>query len=73
MLPGLPRHSMYEPEEQTVPRGLLKKSFQAAAGFGRAARISMIEQSNSIIAAASFLRFMVMAVRRAQIVSQGLV
>ncbi|SEN89373.1 hypothetical protein SAMN04489859_10212 [Paracoccus alcaliphilus] len=50
---------------KTIQWGLLKKLFQAAAGFGRTARISMIEQSNSIIAAASFLRFMAMAVRRA--------
>jgi len=52
---------------QTVPRGLLKKSFQADAGIGLAARISMTEHSKRITAAASFFRFMAMAVRRAWI------
>jgi hypothetical protein len=52
---------------ETLSRGLLKTSFQADAGFGRAARTSMIKQRNSIPPAVSFLRFMAMAVRRAWI------
>jgi len=56
---------MYEADQETVRGGLLKKSFQADAGFGLVARSSMIKRSNSITPAASFLRFMAMAVRRA--------
>jgi hypothetical protein len=52
---------------KSVPRGLLKKLAQVEAGIGGAAQLSMIEKKNSIMAAASFLRFMAMAVSRAWI------
>ncbi|MFN3644572.1 MAG: hypothetical protein ACK4TB_16810, partial [Gemmobacter sp.] len=58
----LTRAAEGEADQKNVRWGLLKKSFQADAGFGRAARISMIEQNRSITAAASFLRFIAMAV-----------
>ena len=53
--------------KETVRGGLLKKSFQTDARIGRAGRFSMIEHASSIRAAASFLRFMAMAVSRAWI------
>jgi len=55
-----------EEGQQTVLRGLLKRSFHAAAGIWGGVRFSMIDLMNCR-AAASFLRFIATAVRRAWI------
>lgn len=43
-----PSHPWRSEDQKSVQWGLLKKSYQAAAGFGRAAQILRIDQSNSI-------------------------
>ena len=55
-----------EEDQKTVRWGLLKKSFHAAAGIWARVRFSMIDLMNCR-AAASFLRFIATAVRRAWI------
>jgi len=52
---------------QSIRWGLLKKSFQVCAETGRAAFHVMINRNKSTIAAASFLRFMAIAVSKAWI------
>lgn len=65
----VPLPVLYDSEEdqELIQWGLLKKSFQTGAGVGLAARLPTMETKKSITPAASFLRFMAMAVRRAWI------
>lgn len=51
--------------QEIILWGLLKKSFQDDAEIVRIVRISMNFTRNSSVAAASFLRFIAMAVSRA--------
>lgn len=56
----------WKEDQKTIQWGLLRKSFQIDAGAGLAGRFSTNDQISSM-AAASFLRFIAMAVRRAWI------